>query len=589
MKKLIAMLVVVVLLLTALVLGGGNEAYGSGNNEAYGSLEIAYSNFTDSTAPAQMGALGRRRYRNVPFTTVELFDDATDWADVNGTDADNTTETVASDNDIPSSVKVTMAGGDDETLTTKTGGGYGSLRNSHMIVRFYVHAGTGTADPSQIDVIAIRLSDAGFANFMSVNVYTDGGIENYGGWQQLVVSLDNIPMNGGDVRETLYDNFDTIRCVVKTTGNSDATCSVTFDLIGIFPDMPQPKYLFTFDDGRDTDYALASYLHSKGLRGTFYVIGSLIGTTNYLTLDQLHRMQDAGHLIANHGWTSFNWRSDETSDENIRRELTRTAELLCANGFSRGSRIFALPNGTVALPQGSWDKYFKYWDNIRVTGDSVSLFPGFLDTGRISTSSFDNTTAAETALGLAVTGNTVVVTGWHSTNIPGSYTLANWKTHVDNVLAQQQAGNIDVVTVDELVYQADEYTYGYALENSIQLLSSTAAVDLDAANDTEALLFVVPPNKSAIVTHIVIHTLSANASAAVVTFGELGGACDEYLGDQTLSNLDGTSKYAVLTPVPNATPVAGVILDAGDQFGIEITTKASSACTATIDVFGYLQ
>jgi hypothetical protein len=125
-------------------------------------------------------------------------------------------------------------------------------------------------------------------------------------------------------------------------------------------------------------------------------------------------------------------------------------------------------------------------------------------------------------------------------------------------------------------------------ENAITKLASVASVNLNAAADTETVLFTVPPNKTLVVTHVVIRTLSASAASAVVTLGQTGGACNEWLGDQTLSGLNGTTKYGVLQPVPNATTVAGTLITAGNSFGVEITTQAGGACTATFDVFGYL-
>lgn len=127
-------------------------------------------------------------------------------------------------------------------------------------------------------------------------------------------------------------------------------------------------------------------------------------------------------------------------------------------------------------------------------------------------------------------------------------------------------------------------------ENAITRLSTTASVNLNAAADTEASLYTVPTGKTCIVTHIVIRTMSADAASAVVTFGKTGGSCDEWRGDQTLSGLDGTTKYTVLylDQGTNDTPEAAVLFDAADVVGVEITTPAGSASTATIEVFGYL-
>ena len=127
-------------------------------------------------------------------------------------------------------------------------------------------------------------------------------------------------------------------------------------------------------------------------------------------------------------------------------------------------------------------------------------------------------------------------------------------------------------------------------ESLIAFLSSSASVDLDGTPGTETSLYTVPASKTCIVTHIKIRTLSASAASAVVTFGKTGGSCDEFRGDQILSGLDGTTKYTViyLDQGTNDTPEAGVMLNAADVVGVEITTAHGSAVTCTIDVFGYL-
>ena len=77
---------------------------------------------------------------------------------------------------------------------------------------------------------------------------------------------------------------------------------------------------------------------------------------------------------------------------------------------------------------------------------------------------------------------------------------------------------------------------------------------------------------------------------AVVTFGKTGGSCDEFLGNQTLTVVGAgfADEALVIQPVPNATTVAALILDAGESFGVEISTaETTGAATCTMDVFGY--
>lgn len=127
---------------------------------------------------------------------------------------------------------------------------------------------------------------------------------------------------------------------------------------------------------------------------------------------------------------------------------------------------------------------------------------------------------------------------------------------------------------------------------SISLVSSTASCNLAAAADTEKTLYTVPTGFTFVPVMVVMRTFSAdeNATPPIVTFGTIGGACDEFLGNQTLSNI--TANFAreclILQPVPNATTVTVDSVIAAGAFGMEITQANGAALTCTIDVFGYL-
>jgi hypothetical protein len=127
-------------------------------------------------------------------------------------------------------------------------------------------------------------------------------------------------------------------------------------------------------------------------------------------------------------------------------------------------------------------------------------------------------------------------------------------------------------------------------ESAITLLSSTAGVDLNGAPAAETTLLTVPIGKTAIITHVILRTASADCSTAVVTLGVPGGTCDEWLGDQALTLLDGVTKYVTLysDQGTSQTPEGGILFASGTAFGLEITTAQGGAATVTVDVFGYL-
>lgn len=120
---------------------------------------------------------------------------------------------------------------------------------------------------------------------------------------------------------------------------------------------------------------------------------------------------------------------------------------------------------------------------------------------------------------------------------------------------------------------------------TIALLSQVESVNLNSVAATT--LYTVPTGKTCIVTAAVISALSATAGSAVATIGQSGDK-DDFLGAQTLSNINAAGKAAILQPVPNATPAAVVEYTAGEQIVIDVTTAAGSACTATVSLFGFL-
>ncbi len=74
-------------------------------------------------------------------------------------------------------------------------------------------------------------------------------------------------------------------------------------------DAPQNSHgkrsvVITFDDGNESDYSLAYPILKKyGLRAVFFVIVSRVGQKDYVTWDQLAKMQADGMMIQSHSLT----------------------------------------------------------------------------------------------------------------------------------------------------------------------------------------------------------------------------------------------------------------------------------------------
>ena len=123
-----------------------------------------------------------------------------------------------------------------------------------------------------------------------------------------------------------------------------------------------------------------------------------------------------------------------------------------------------------------------------------------------------------------------------------------------------------------------------AKEKTIALLGGVS-VDLNAVAWTA--VYTVPPGKKCLVDHVKPRNLSADAASTVLTLGQSGAKTD-FLGAQTLSNLNAAGKSCKLMPVPAATPVAIVEYAAGVVLGVDVTTAAGGACTAIFEYHGKL-
>ncbi|KKL65521.1 hypothetical protein LCGC14_2154140 [marine sediment metagenome] len=121
-------------------------------------------------------------------------------------------------------------------------------------------------------------------------------------------------------------------------------------------------------------------------------------------------------------------------------------------------------------------------------------------------------------------------------------------------------------------------------ENSITRLSTTSGVDMKTVQKNT--LYTVPTGKTLYVTHLVIREPSASmAGGTDYDFGT-GANADTWRQTVNLSSMttSGTD-YMVISgaDVTKYTDSA-----AASVFGIKVITGTTAACTATIDVFGFL-
>jgi len=110
------------------------------------------------------------------------------------------------------------------------------------------------------------------------------------------------------------------------------------------------------------------------------------------------------------------------------------------------------------------------------------------------------------------------------------------------------------------------------------LLSTTTGVDMQTVASTT--LYTVPAGKTAIITHIVIRNNSASLA---------GGTDYDFTGWRQTVDLSGMTTASTTFRVIYATEnTSYTATTAGTAFQITVSTGATAAGTATIDVYGYL-
>ena len=116
-----------------------------------------------------------------------------------------------------------------------------------------------------------------------------------------------------------------------------------------------------------------------------------------------------------------------------------------------------------------------------------------------------------------------------------------------------------------------------------ETLLSTTTVTF--AVDGATALYTVPAGKRCILDRAVI-IAAADAGTTTVTIGQVGALTD-FLGTQTLSNLDAQYDAVVLMPIPNATPVKIKSYAATTVIQIDVGAHAGSAGN-TVMLYGAL-
>lgn len=121
-------------------------------------------------------------------------------------------------------------------------------------------------------------------------------------------------------------------------------------------------------------------------------------------------------------------------------------------------------------------------------------------------------------------------------------------------------------------------------EVAVTRLTTVTGVDMKTAGKTN--LLAVPTGKTLYVTHVVIREPSADMSGG--TDYDLGTGANADTWRQTVDLSSMTTPGTDYMVISGADVTKYTDSAAASVFGIKVITGTSAACTATIDIFGFL-
>ncbi|MEU6253513.1 polysaccharide deacetylase family protein [Streptomyces sp. NPDC047043] len=293
------------------------------------------------------------RPRRRPATWSQQFQAGHGWSAAGtGTSSADVNDTSAFVHGTQS-VRVTTTGTGKQSYVRKLGGASTSLTGKAIRLVLRVD------DTTNLSKLSFYLGSGSLANYFLWQFHTHSATAtNYvqSGewvtvhlqWADVTSATGTYSISSGGVPSTTTGFTDMSFAVYDNAGGP-----VTYHLqsVELIPDtasvFPKGVVSITFDDSHASVYGLARpVLDSYCFPGTVYNIADAIGTSSYLTLDQMHSLQDfSGWEMAGHSYaTSAHTASySKLSAQQVDDDLRTLREWLVGNGFT--SEHFAYPHG----------------------------------------------------------------------------------------------------------------------------------------------------------------------------------------------------------------------------------------------------
>lgn len=213
-------------------------------------------------------------------------------------------------------------------------------------------------DITNLENVYFFLSSGGFANSFIWDVVLDGnagGVVQSGEWVTVhlqwadVAEVTGQYTIGADGTPSTKTGFTDMRFRVRDQGTGRVTAHL--QAIEVIPDttatFPSGVISMTFDDNHSSIWSLARpVMDAHGYRGTVYTIADLVGTSDYITLDQLRALEKwSGWEVAGHANTVADHSAgyNDLTSQQVNSDMQGLKSWLMSNGFISDS--LAYPGG----------------------------------------------------------------------------------------------------------------------------------------------------------------------------------------------------------------------------------------------------
>lgn len=334
------------------------------------------------------------------------------------------------------------------------------VQNAFVGVDLTVHSGTSgeASDFDNIDEINVVLCSTGNSYADSNAVYypliVNASYVLYAGEYKVSATLD-VQRNYGTASIDL-SAVKFIGIQVLTKSPYTGLPAITVDRFFTYAEQRKKQVVIGFDGAYADQLNAADYLTQNDMSGTFYVRRQVIGTSNYMTLDDLYNLQADGHLVANYAKPSGEqdryWYQLNLAEK--KATIIYQSDWLYEHGFGEGAKCISVPGGGYAADEES-----IYTDGLatsltgRIIPNNISVPYGFYGQHQAGHCAGPQATNAKRFAAidtLVKTGGFCIFIFHQCSGKTGDITLADFKAFVDYVKEKRDAGLLEVIPANKL-------------------------------------------------------------------------------------------------------------------------------------------